>query len=84
MQDEMKDSTPDSRFDKPQSKRVTDWRRLVGLDVQIWRGHKIVDQGRVEAVTDDGNVLWLKQNGAIERRLVMKEARTGLRVRLIP
>ena len=84
MQDHMKDSTPGSRFDKPQSKRVTDWRPLVGLDVQIWRGNKIVDQGRVEAVTADGKVLWLKQLGAIERRLVMKEPGTGLRVRLIP
>ena len=83
MQDHMKDSTPGSRFDKPQSKRVTDWRPLVGLDVQIWRGNKIVDQGLVEAVTADGNVLWLKQQGAINRRLVMKEAGTGLRVRLI-
>ena len=84
MQDDMKDSTPDSRFDKPQSKRVTDWRPLVGQDVQIWRGNKIVDQGRVEAVTADGKVLWLKQLGAIERRLIMKEPGTGLRVRLIP
>src|SRR4029453_1618969 len=83
LKDDMKDSTPGSRFDKPQSKRVTDWRPLVGLDVQIWRGNKIVDQGLVEAVTDDGNVLWLKQQGAINRRLVMKEAGTGLRVRLI-
>ena len=84
MQDDMNDSTPDSRFDKPQSKMVTDWRPLVGQDVQIWRGNKIVDQGRVETVTADGKVLWLKQQGAIERRLVMKEPGTGLRVRLIP
>lgn len=84
LKDDRKGSTPDSRFDKPQSKSVRDWRPLIGQDVQIWRGNKIVDHGRVDAVTADGKVLWLKQRGAIERRLVMKEPGTGLRVRLIP
>lgn len=83
MQDGVQDSTTGSRFDKPQGKTVTDWRPLVGQVVQIWQGNKMVDQGMVDAVTYDGGVLWLKQKGPIERRMVVKEHRTGLRVRII-
>ncbi|MCM0616909.1 MULTISPECIES: hypothetical protein [Micrococcaceae] len=62
---------------------MTNWRSLVGLKVQIWRGDEIVDQGVVEAVTSDGSVVWLTQTGAVERRMVVKERGAGIRIQLI-
>lgn len=66
-----------------QGKRVTNWRSLVGHTVQIWHGNHVVDQGVVDAVTADGDVLWLVQRGAVERRMVVKERGVGLWIQLV-
>ncbi|MFC8040897.1 hypothetical protein ACFUOZ_16215 [Paenarthrobacter sp. NPDC057355] len=71
------------RFDQGSGKRVYDWKLLAGQTVQILRGKEIVDEGIVDAVTFDGTVLWLRQRGAIGRRMVLKERGTGIRVRLL-
>lgn len=72
-----------ARFDRAVGKRVSDWKLLAGQTVQILRGKEIVDEGIVDAVTFDGNVLWLRQKGPIGRRMVLKERGTGIRVRLL-
>lgn len=46
-----------------------DWTTLVGADVEIYDAGKIVDRGRVEVTSDDGQILWLAQEGASTRRL---------------
>ncbi|MDI2036558.1 hypothetical protein [Paenarthrobacter nitroguajacolicus] len=80
MQEKSKESLFGVRFDQAGGKRVSDWRLLVGQTVQIIRGKEIVDQGVVDAVTFDGSVLWLRQTGAIGRRMVMKERGTIVKV----
>ncbi|BCW65053.1 hypothetical protein HAV21_12150 [Paenarthrobacter sp. MSM-2-10-13] len=83
MQHRKKDSLFGAPFVQARGKSVTNWRSLVGLKVQIWRGDEIVDQGVVEAVTSDGSVVWLTQTGAVERRMVVKERGAGIRIQLI-
>jgi hypothetical protein len=46
-----------------------DWTTLIGLNVEIHERGRIIDQGLVEAVTQDGRILWLGQEGALTRRL---------------
>ncbi|MEV7662515.1 hypothetical protein [Paenarthrobacter sp. NPDC089316] len=60
---------------------MSDWRILAGQTVQVLHGKEVVDEGIVDAVTFDGSVLWLRQKGAIGRRMVIKERGTGVRVR---
>lgn len=71
------------RLEPLQGQRVTNWRSLVGYAVQIWHGNQVVDQGVVDAVTADGDVLWLVQRGAVERRMVVKERGVGLWIQLV-
>lgn len=81
MQEGAKDSLFGVRFDQTGGKRVSDWRILAGQTVQVLQGKEVVDEGIVDAVTFDGSVLWLRQKGAIGRRMVIKERGTGVRVR---
>ena len=55
----------------------------MGQGVQILRGKDVVDEGVVDAVTFDGSILWLRQKGAIGRRMVVKERGVGVRIRAL-
>lgn len=83
MQEGAKDSLFGVRFDQAGGKRVSDWKLLVGQGVQILRGKDVVDEGVVDAVTFDGSILWLRQKGAIGRRMVVKERGVGVRIRTL-
>ncbi|MFK4641074.1 hypothetical protein [Paenarthrobacter histidinolovorans] len=83
MQEGAKDSLFGVRFDQAGGKRVSDWKLLVGQGVQILRGKDVVDEGVVDAVTFDGSILWLRQKGAIGRRMVVKERGVGVRIRAL-
>lgn len=43
---------------------------LDGLEVEIHLRGRIIDRGRVDGVTTDRTMLWLKQDGITPRRLV--------------
>lgn len=49
-----------------------DWKHLVGKNVSIRLREATVDSGRVDAVTNDGEVLWLEACGAAGRRLFVR------------
>ena len=83
MQEGAKDSLFGVRFDQAGGKRVSDWKLLVGQGVQVLCGKDVVDEGVVDAVTFDGSILWLRQKGAIGRRMVVKERGVGVRVRAL-
>ncbi|MCA4134038.1 Hpt domain-containing protein [Arthrobacter sp. M4] len=57
-----------------------DWRTLTGQKVEIEIANGITDAGVVDTVTMDGQILWLRQDGAIPRRLVEKGPGVGIRV----
>lgn len=59
---------------------VSDWRVLVGCQVEIQFPNGVTDAGTVEAVTFDGEILWLQQQGAVPRRLVERERGMEIRV----
>lgn len=59
---------------------VSDWTALKGCDVQIWSGSTVIDNGTVDDATYDGEILWLKQDGATTRRLVQKTTNTAVHV----
>ena len=52
-------------------RRVTDWTLLVGASIEIRQQVHSVCSGHVDAVTDDGSILWL-QPDAENRRLFEK------------
>lgn len=52
-------------------RRVTDWTLLVGASIEIRLQGRSVCSGHVDAVTDDGAILWL-QPAAENRRLFEK------------
>lgn len=60
---------------------VDDWRQLQARHVEILRSGSIFDSGRVDAVTNDGSVLWLAPDGAATRRLIVKQ--DGVHVKLL-
>lgn len=69
------DLTPAARRTDPRLtawQPADDWSILAGLEVEVHRRGQIVDVGVVDCVTDDGNILWLRQNGALQRRIVEK------------
>lgn len=57
-----------------------DWTLTEGLMIDIHEWGKFVDRGTVEAVTKDGCILWLAQEGTRPRRLVEKLPGTELRI----
>jgi hypothetical protein len=57
-----------------------DWTLLAGLSVDVHENGKFVERGRVEAVTKDGCIVWLVQEGNRLRRLVEKLPGTELRI----
>lgn len=46
-----------------------DWNGLVGRRIEIYDRGTLTDSGRVDAVTTDGQVLWLAQEGVFSRRI---------------
>ncbi|MFF2243798.1 hypothetical protein ACFVTM_06405 [Arthrobacter sp. NPDC058130] len=67
-------------------RRITDWTLLTGASIEIRQQGSPVCSGHVDAVTDDGTILWLRPP-AQNRRLFEKaefyeawatEDRTGL------
>lgn len=60
----------------------TDWRLLAGQHIEVHFPNGIRDQGIVDAVTTDGLILWLQQDGATPRRLIEKLPGLGIRTLL--
>lgn len=56
------------------SVRTDDWWRVVGAVVEVRRDGRHLRSGLVEAVTRDGAVAWLAQDGPVERMLIDKES----------
>lgn len=52
--------------------RHEDWKPLVGQWVQIRIRGSFVDQGTVDHVTGDNEVLWLRADRALNRRLYLR------------
>ncbi|MEC3853138.1 hypothetical protein [Paenarthrobacter ureafaciens] len=50
----------------------TDWTQFEGHTVQVYDFGRLVGWGQVDAVTSDGSILWLAQNGVRNRWLVEK------------
>ena len=51
---------------------LRDWTDAAGREVAIYRNGVKTDSGQVEAVTADGNILWLMQDGPHHRRIIEK------------
>jgi hypothetical protein len=49
-----------------------DWQFLVGCEVDVRRGRRLLRTGAIDAATDDGNVVWLSRQGVRERRLLTR------------
>lgn len=60
---------------------VDDWTQLQDRFVEIDRRGTILDRGLVDAVTDEGSILWLAHDGAATRRLILKQ--DGVCVKLL-
>ncbi|MFB8369729.1 hypothetical protein ACFC25_10235 [Pseudarthrobacter sp. NPDC055928] len=54
----------------PEVKFVGAWSTLVGREITVKQGGRLLDQGRVEEATSDGRLLWLMQDGANHRRII--------------
>ncbi|WP_120519826.1 hypothetical protein [Arthrobacter celericrescens] len=52
-------------------RRITDWTTLLGAQVEIRQQGDAVCSGHVDAVTDDGSILWLQIPG-LGRKLYEK------------
>ena len=59
---------------------IEDWSLLTGQNVEIYTSGIMVDRGRVDDVMMDGSILWLKHEGASNRRII--ERRPGTYARL--
>jgi hypothetical protein len=49
-----------------------DWLPVVGETVQIRNNGRIVRTGLVDAVTNDGGILWLAAEGVHQRQLIAR------------
>jgi hypothetical protein len=56
-----------------------DWTVLEGHHVEIYAQGKLIDQGRVESVMDNGSMLWLRQEGVHLRRLILNDPQIYIR-----
>ena len=56
------------------SVRVDDWWRVAGAVVEVRQDGRHLRSGLVEAVTRDGAVAWLAQDGPVGRMLIDKES----------
>lgn len=62
----------------------SDWSRLVGQSVEVWRGDRHVARGVVDQATSDDSVVWLVPAGVENRRLFDKLAGYELRASPTP
>ena len=53
-------------------RRVNDWRTLTGANVEIRQHGTMIGSGVVDAVTDDGHILWLYS--PVEGRRIYEKA----------
>lgn len=53
---------------------VEDWTTLEGRLVEFHQRGRVLDHGRVDAVTSDGSLVWLQHDGVLPRRIVEKKA----------
>lgn len=51
---------------------AVDWQFLVGCEVDVRRGRRLLRTGAIDAATDDGNIVWLSRQGVHERRLLTR------------
>ena len=49
-----------------------DWQFLVGCEVEVRRGRRLLRAGLIDAATEDGNIVWLSREGVFERRLLTR------------
>lgn len=49
-----------------------DWQFLVGCEVDVRRGRRLLRTGVIDAATDDGSIVWLSRQGVQERGLLTK------------
>lgn len=61
---------------------AVDWRPPVGCKVEIRLPNGAIETGTVDAVTVDGEILWLRQDGPVLRRFVEKVE--GKAIRSLP
>ncbi|UZX02855.1 hypothetical protein F8G81_09725 [Arthrobacter sp. CDRTa11] len=52
-------------------RRVNDWTTLLGASIELWQEGQWIAGGFVDAITDDGEILWM-QAPAQERKLYEK------------
>lgn len=52
-----------------------DWKPLIGQWVQLRIRGVLVDQGIIDDVTEDNEVLWLQAGGGQNRRLFLRDDR---------
>lgn len=50
----------------------TNWSRLVGANVDVYRNGRFLRTGRVDMVTGDGEMAWIGQNGVDPRFMIDK------------
>ena len=62
----------------------TDWTGLEGHTVQVYDFGRLIHCGQVDAVTSDGGILWLAQNGVRNRLLIEKLPGRSVTVRMEP
>ncbi|WP_426007295.1 hypothetical protein ACPFL9_09560 [Paenarthrobacter sp. NyZ202] len=59
---------------QPCATKAHEWHLLVGQRVEIRQSPSgMLDRGVVEATTKDGQILWLALEGALSRRMYVKE-----------
>ncbi|WP_347110142.1 hypothetical protein AAHB33_05485 [Paenarthrobacter sp. S56] len=61
---------------------ATDWTGLKGRTIEVYENGEFVDCGKVETITPDGKLLWLRFQGNFQRRIIEKLPEVSVRVRL--
>ncbi len=56
------------------------WSLLENRDVEIQLDGRVIDRGIVDAAAADGSILWLKPDGATQRRLIELTTDVNLRI----
>jgi hypothetical protein len=51
---------------------INNWQRLPGVEVEVWKGTKLIRAGVVETVSQDGRYIWIAQDGPLNRTLFDK------------
>ncbi|WP_426006333.1 hypothetical protein ACPFL9_05750 [Paenarthrobacter sp. NyZ202] len=59
---------------------ASDWTKTKGRNVEVYDHGELIDQGTVESVAPDGNLLWLGFHGNTPRRIVERLRETCVRI----